>query len=100
MTVARLPSEEGVIRNVLHHASQPQKAGARMVGCPILGSSLYYIDSNAVNVALPVLQRDLHTTAAAVQWVYEAFILLLSALLLVGGRSAILWDDDASLPVG
>ena len=33
----------------------------------ILGSSLSYIDSNAVNVPLPVLQRDLHTTAAAVQ---------------------------------
>ena len=67
MTVARLPSEEGVIRNVLHHASQLQKAGAWILAATILGSSLYYIDSNAVNVALPVLQRDLHTTAAAVQ---------------------------------
>jgi EmrB/QacA subfamily drug resistance transporter len=44
-----------------------------------------FIDTTVVNVALPVLQQDLHATAADVQWVVEAYALFLSALILVGG---------------
>jgi EmrB/QacA subfamily drug resistance transporter len=43
------------------------------------------IDGTAVNVALPVLQRDMHAGAAATQWVVEGYSLLLSALIVVGG---------------
>jgi EmrB/QacA subfamily drug resistance transporter len=38
-----------------------------------------------VSVALPVIQRKLEAPLARVQWVVEAYLLLLSALLLVGG---------------
>jgi EmrB/QacA subfamily drug resistance transporter len=51
----------------------------------ILGSSMAFIDSTVVNVALPVLQQDLHATASDVQWVVEAYALFLSALILAGG---------------
>ncbi|MGO8946983.1 MAG: MFS transporter [Ktedonobacterales bacterium] len=51
----------------------------------ILGSGMAFIDSTVVNVALPVLQGDLHATAAEVLWVVEAYALFLSALILVGG---------------
>src|ERR1700745_2519291 len=51
----------------------------------ILGSSMAFIDSTVVNVALPALQRDLHASAADVQWVVEAYALFLSSLILVGG---------------
>jgi EmrB/QacA subfamily drug resistance transporter len=51
----------------------------------ILGSSMAFIDSSAVNVALPIIQRELNATAANVQWVVEAYALFLSALILVGG---------------
>ena len=44
-----------------------------------------FIDGTVVNVALPALQTNLNATAADVQWVVEAYALLLSALLLVGG---------------
>ena len=44
-----------------------------------------FIDGSAVNVALPVLQHDLHATAAAAQWVVESYALSLSALILIGG---------------
>lgn len=43
------------------------------------------IDATAVNVALPVLQRELHAGSDATQWIVEAYSLLLSALILVGG---------------
>ena len=51
----------------------------------ILGSSLSFIDGTVVNVALPVIQRDLNASAAHLQWVIEAYSLFLSALILVGG---------------
>jgi EmrB/QacA subfamily drug resistance transporter len=51
----------------------------------VLGSSMIFTDGTAVNVALPVLQRDLQASAASVQWVVEGYALFLSALLLIGG---------------
>ena len=44
-----------------------------------------FIDGTAVNVALPALQSSLHATISEVQWVVEAYTLLLGALLLTGG---------------
>ncbi len=51
----------------------------------ILGSAMSFIDGTAVNVALPVLQRELRTDVAATQWVIEGYSLFLSALILTGG---------------
>ena len=42
-------------------------------------------DATVVNVALPALQADLHATITDVQWVIEAYTLLLGGLILVGG---------------
>ncbi|MBV8068159.1 MAG: hypothetical protein JO113_09285, partial [Candidatus Eremiobacteraeota bacterium] len=41
----------------------------------ILGSSMTFIDSTAVNVSLPVIQRELHTSTAQTQWVIEGYAL-------------------------
>ena len=51
----------------------------------ILGSSLAFIDSTVVNVALPAIQANFHATVVNVQWVVESYGLLLGALILVGG---------------
>src|SRR5262249_3251530 len=51
----------------------------------IVGSSMTFVDATVVNVALPVLQADLHATITDVQWVIEAYALFLGALILVGG---------------
>jgi EmrB/QacA subfamily drug resistance transporter len=61
------------------------RTGTWVLVAAIAGSSLGYIDSTAVNVALPVLQRDLHAGISVVQWVFEGYSLFLSALMLVGG---------------
>jgi len=44
-----------------------------------------FIDGTVVNVALPALQTGLQATMTDVQWVIEAYALLLGALILVGG---------------
>src|ERR1700749_1048319 len=51
----------------------------------ILGSSMAFVDSTVVNVALPALQSSLGGTVTDMQWVVEAYALFLSALILVGG---------------
>ena len=56
-----------------------------MLAATILGSSITFIDGTVVNVALPVLQRELGADIAGAQWVVEAYALMLSALILVGG---------------
>ena len=79
------PCDEGVIRGTQAAAPAEIAPGNWVLATTILGSSLAFIDGTVVNVALPVLQRDLHATAAEAQWVVEAYALFLSALLLVGG---------------
>ena len=51
----------------------------------ILASSMAFIDSTVVNVALPALQTALHASVTDIQWVVESYALLLASLLLLGG---------------
>lgn len=51
----------------------------------ILGSSMAFVDTTVVNVALPVIQRDLSASVETMQWVVEAYALFLASLVLVGG---------------
>jgi EmrB/QacA subfamily drug resistance transporter len=44
-----------------------------------------FLDGTVVNVALPAIREDLDTGLAAQQWIVEAYLLTLGALLLVGG---------------
>ena len=63
----------------------PENRGRWVLAATILGSSMAFIDGTVVNVALPALQGSLHATASEMQWVVEAYALLLAALLLAGG---------------
>src|SRR2546428_7793385 len=79
------PCDENVIRSVPATAPCSKAQGRWILAATILASSMAFIDGTVVNVALPALQTSLNATAVDVQWVIEAYALLLSALLLVGG---------------
>jgi EmrB/QacA subfamily drug resistance transporter len=51
----------------------------------ILASTIAAVDSSAVNVALPAISRDLGGGLAAQQWISNAYLLTLSALILLAG---------------
>ncbi len=51
----------------------------------ILGSTVVFLDSTVVNVALPAISDGLDAGLAGQQWVVEAYMLTLVSLLLVGG---------------
>jgi EmrB/QacA subfamily drug resistance transporter len=53
--------------------------------CCILASSLSFVDASVLNVALPAIRAGYGAGAQEVQWVVNAYLLPLSALLLLGG---------------
>jgi EmrB/QacA subfamily drug resistance transporter len=61
---------------------------AWVLAVAVLGSTMAYVDESVVNVALPGIQANLHTTLASMQWVINAYTLCMSALLLIGGAAA------------
>ena len=79
------PCDENVIRSRPATAPCPKSSARWVLVATILASSMAFIDGTVVNVALPALQANLNATIMDVQWVIEAYSLLLAALLLVGG---------------
>lgn len=53
----------------------------------MLASSLAFIDGSVTNVALPAIGKDLGGGAADLPWTINAYLLPLSALLLIGGAA-------------
>ncbi len=58
---------------------------AAVLAAAILASSMSYIDSTALTVALPVIKASLHAGDAQAQWIVEGYLLFLSTLVLIGG---------------
>lgn len=58
-----------------------------MLPATILGSSLGFIDSSVVNVALPAIKDDLGVGLASVQWIVNGYMLTLASLILLGGTA-------------
>jgi EmrB/QacA subfamily drug resistance transporter len=81
----RTPCDEAVMQSA--GAALPCAAEAKVwiLAATILGSSMAFIDSTVVNVALPALQSSFHATVVDLQWVVESYGLFLAALILVGG---------------
>jgi len=56
-----------------------------ILAATILGSSMAFIDSTVVNIALPAFQTSFHATIVDQQWIVESYGLFLGALILAGG---------------
>jgi EmrB/QacA subfamily drug resistance transporter len=59
--------------------------GRWVILAAILGSGVAFLDSTVVNVALPHIRDDLGGGLSGLQWTLDAYLLTLSALLLLGG---------------
>ena len=65
----------------------PPQARIYVLISAILASSMGFIDSSVVSIAVPAMRADLGATLADAQWVSNAYILFLSALVLTGGAA-------------
>lgn len=78
----------------------------------VLGSGMAFLDGSVVNVALPAIGNELDADIAGLQWVLNAYLLALAALIPLGGALAdrfgrrrifqfgVLWFAAASLLCG
>ena len=88
----RPPCDAGVIRATPAFPADTSERRKRLtLVATILGSSMAFIDGSVVNIALPAIQQALHADAASTQWIVNAYLLLLGALVLVGGSAADLY---------
>ena len=55
------------------------------VAATVLGSGMAFLDGTVVSVALPSISDDLGTSVSGLQWIVNAYLVTLSALLLLGG---------------
>src|SRR5437773_5165960 len=82
----KAPCDESAIKGqTAGNVPCTEEAAPWILTATILASSMAFIDSTVVNVALPALQHSLGATVVDVQWVVESYGLFLGALILVGG---------------
>ncbi|MFL9452018.1 MULTISPECIES: MFS transporter [Nostocales] len=79
MVEAKLVQQENALSPVQN------KVGHWVLLSTILASSMAFIDASALNVALPALQSNLGATGVELLWIVNAYLLMLAALILVGG---------------
>jgi len=85
----RSPCDAGVIEGTpVSDAGPSQRRKWLTLAAAIIGSSMALLDGSVVNIALPAIQQALHADAAATQWIINAYLLLLGALVLIGGSAA------------
>src|ERR687883_1540026 len=88
MTVAS-GSESGVSAAV----EAPQSRNARtltpeilaLAAVVVLGAIMTVLDATIVNVALPTLGREFHTSIATIQWVPTAYLLAFASVIPLSG---------------
>ena len=81
------PCDEATIRAGQSAVDCAERSKPWVLAATILGSSLAFIDGSVVNVALPAIQTSLGASAQATQWIVNAYLLTLGALILVGGAA-------------
>lgn len=65
--------------------TRASRASLWVLVATIIGSSMAFIDGTVIIVALPIIQKELNATVTDVQWIVEAYVLFMAALMLVGG---------------
>ena len=58
-----------------------------MLIAAVVASSMAFIDGTVVSIAIPSIRADLETSLLGVQWINNAYALVLSAFILAGGAA-------------
>jgi MFS family permease len=83
----RAPCDEALLRRDDCRVACAESARPYVLATAVLGSSMAFIDGTVLNVALPAIQRGLGASVAEMQWIVNAYMLLLGSLLLIGGAA-------------
>jgi EmrB/QacA subfamily drug resistance transporter len=98
MTVVHGPCDATIARNQDENARVGHPG--LVIATTILASSMALIDGSVVNVGLPAIGASFGADAVALQWVVNAYLLPLSALLLLGGAAGDRFGSRRLLMIG
>ncbi len=62
-----------------------EQARPYVLAATTIASAMAFVDSTVVGIAVPAIQKELAADIVAMQWVANAYLLMLGALILVGG---------------
>ncbi|MEV5752218.1 MFS transporter [Actinoallomurus sp. NPDC052308] len=75
-----------------HSGTHRQDPGRRrrwlILGICCMSLFIVGLDNTIVNIALPSMQHDLHASVSGLQWVIDAYTVVLAALLMLSGSTA------------
>jgi len=76
------------------------RAQRLVLAIAVLATTVAFLDSTVVNVALPAIERELGGGLAAQQWIVDAYLLTLGSLILVAGTVSDVYGRIRVLRVG
>ena len=83
-------------------AAQPVLDPARWVTLVIvlLAAFIVVLDNTVLNVAIPTILREFHTTLPALEWVVTGYALTFATLLIIGGRLGDIYGHRRGFIIG
>ncbi len=81
-------------------ASRVQRRPGLVLTIVLICQTMFILDTNVVNIALPDIQRDLGFSATGLSWVLNAYMLAFGGLLLLGGRAGDILGQRRPLSAG
>jgi EmrB/QacA subfamily drug resistance transporter len=87
-TLKARPCDELIIRSTPSTEPYAKRRQTWVLAACVLASSMSFIDSSVINVALPKMESELDATLPEMTWVINSYTLCMSALLLIGGALA------------
>ena len=68
------------------HEDLSENKKFKILMCTVAMTFMTCLDSSIVNVALPLIAHDLHSTMAGVQWIVTSYLITIAVLILLCGR--------------
>lgn len=79
-------STSQVKNNQVNQDSSPHPYRWKALGILSLAQFLIILDTSIIGVALPTIQQHFSFSQADLQWIFNAYVIVFGALLLLGGR--------------
>ncbi len=81
-------------------ATEPDPRRWVTLGVVVAALFIVVVDNSVLNVAIPTILRDFHTTLPSLQWVITGYSLMFASLLVIGGRLGDIYGHRRTFIIG
>jgi EmrB/QacA subfamily drug resistance transporter len=79
-------NDSKAVRSITSQEPRPDPRRWKALGLLSLAQFLVILDTSIIGVALPTIQQHFSFSQADLQWIFNAYVIVFGALLLLGGR--------------